>query len=348
MAEYSKIMEGYFTIPTSLTYFLNLPALPDTIEMWNKTQWGNVQSGGIAYPQYAIGFSEDAAGTYYLERTNINASASLFAFTGTTGGFSFVSAGTYSYGPTLTITAATAANPVVVTTSGNHNLVTGDSVLIYGTTGMLQISGIVYTITRLSATTFSINVNGSGFAAPATAGFAKKLLYPDLYIPEGTAITGITTGVTTTIQTALVHSFVPGNEIFFVIPVEWGMRQLDSAVVAAATGIPQQAYVISTTAQSITVNVNSTGYTAFAYPTNATALTAHLTPAQALSAGDQNTGFSGFPPLTPPITIPGAYTPNTRQGVVFGPSVLAASDGTSGAGGVVRWRAIYPDLLKTS
>jgi hypothetical protein len=340
MAEYSKIMEGYFTVPASLRFFLNLPAIPDTIEMWNKTTWGTAPAGATA-PQYAIGFAEDPAGTYY-DTTAVasSSSAALSGGRGSTGGFSFVSAGTYAYGPSLTITAITQANPAVVT-SAAHGLKTGDSVLITQTTGMLQIAGVVYTVTVIDVNTFSINVDSSGFAAPATAGFAKRLLYPDLYIPEGTSITGVTTGVTTTIQTALVHSFVPGNEIFFVVSPPWGMTQLDSLGVLTNTGIPQQAYVISTTAQSITVNVNSTGYTAFAYPTSASYATNHVTPAQALSAGDQNTGFSGFPPIPPPITIPGAYVPNTRQGVLFGGTIIPV------AGNVIRWRAIYPDLLKT-
>ena len=343
MAEYSKIMDGYFTVPTSLRFFLNLPALPDTIEMWNKTQWASTVDPAVLYPQYAIGFQEDPSGSYYEFSQAVNSVPALSSFKGSTGGFYFISAGTYAYGPTLTISGATNANPIVVTTTTNHNLSTGDSVLITQTTGMLQISGVVYTVTVISPTTFSINVDGSGFAAPATGGQVKQLLYPDLYIPEGTSITGVTTGVTTTIQTALVHSFVPGNEIFFVVSPAWGMIQLDSQNVVNNTGIPQQAYVISTTAQSVTVNVNSTGYTAFAYPTSAAYAMpgSAVTPAQALSAGDQNTGYSGFPPIVPPITIPGAYTPNTRQGILFGPNVIPH------AADVIHWRAIYPDLLKT-
>lgn len=341
MAEYSKIMEGYFTVPSTHTYFLNLPALPDTIEMWNKTSWGTAPAGATS-PQYAIGFAEDPAGTYYATTAVASSSsAALSGMKGSAGGFSFIQAGTYAYGPQHTITSVTQASQAVVTSTA-HGLVTGDSVLITQTTGMLQISGVVYTVTDIDADTFSINVNSSGFAAPGTAGFFKKLLYPDLYIPEGTSITGVTTGVTTTIQTALVHSFVPGNEIFFVVSPAWGMTQLDSQNVVNNTGIPQQAYVISTTAQSITVNVNSTGYTAFAYPTSAAYAMpgSAVTPAQALSAGDQNTGYSGFPPFVPPITIPGAYTPNTRQGIYFGSTIIPIT------ADVIRWRAIYPDLLK--
>jgi OmcA/MtrC family decaheme c-type cytochrome len=72
-----------------------------------------------------------------------------------------------SFKPNLTITAATSANPIVFTTNASHNLQTGQSVKFafmpgdFGT----NLNGNVNTVTRISATTFSIAVDGAAFAA---------------------------------------------------------------------------------------------------------------------------------------------------------------------------------------
>jgi hypothetical protein len=357
MAEYSKIIRGTFT-STGVPKFLSLPMVPDTIEIWNKTEWATTTNHtGVS----AIGFAEDAAGTAYITESNGTA---WLGKTITTGGFTFLSAGTYAYGPTLTITGIVASTGVV-TTSAAHGLSVGDAVLLTGTTGMLQIAGTATTVTAVpSTTTFTIgNIPTSGFAANATAGFAKKILYPDLYVPFNNPITAITTGTTTTISTALNHSFVVGQEVFFVIPQVsssvWGTTQLDSATVVQQTGIPQQAYITSiTNANTFVVNVNSTGFTAFAYPTSAQA-SLGLTFPQVMAIGDSNTGYvnTSYPLYPQPtsqtytntlypraITIPGAFLPNTRQGVIVGIGngteiIHASSD-------VVAWRAIFPDAVE--
>jgi hypothetical protein len=178
----------------------------------------------------------------------------------------------------------------------------------------------------------------------------KKVLYPDLYIPYGCVITGITTGATTTITTGVNHGFVVGQEVFFVIPQvttsAWGTTQLDTLAYNTANVVPQRAYVTSVpAANQIVVNVNSTGFTAFAYPTSAQAALGATFP-QVLGIGDYNFGVFGPPPFTPPITIPGAFYANTRKGVLIG-----LGNGTQllqQTNDVIRWRAIYPDLILTS
>lgn len=246
-------------------------------------------------------------------------------------------------------TYVTQANPANITVTG-HGYSTGDTVWVYGTTGMLQISGVPYVITVVDANNFTIPVNSSGFAAAATAGNVKKFLFPDLYIPELCVITGVATGTTTVITTNINHNFVVGQEVGFIIPSAWGMTQLDSNVYLQSNFQPQQAYVTAVTANTLTVNINSTGFTAFSYPTSATAALG-LTFPQVYAIGDQNTGYSltssGLVPFlgvtNGVIGIPGAFVANTRQGVIVGTGngtevIHATSD-------VIRWRATFPDAL---
>lgn len=343
MTEYNKIAEGQFT-STGVAEFIDLPFLPNSFEVWNQTAMTTPTQNEIVYAQ---GRNGDAAGT--AEMMYFNATPVLTTGSLTLGGFTFVDAGTYQYGPTLTISGITQAAAAVVTTSTNHNLQTGDAVVIYGTTGMLQIAGEVYTITRLSATTFSIPVasNGTGFTGAATAGFCKQVIYPDLYIPYRAAITAISLGATTTITTAVNHAFVVGQEVAIQIPTvsatAWGTFELDTTTYDNANVVPQLAYVTAVgAANQITVNVNSTGFGTFVYPTSAQAALGMTFPA-VYAIGDANFGVSGPGPFIPPITIPGAFAANTRKGVIVGlgngTQVLHATSD------VVRWRAVYPDLI---
>lgn len=338
MAQYSKIATGKFTASAGVSHFVNLPFVPKSFSFVNKTNQGTAADAKILD---AFGYADDPAGYgYYHESLDLGAgNIAITSKATTSGGFSFIEAGTYQYGPTVAITGVSKANPAVVTTGANHNLETGDVVLIYGTTGMLQISTAMYTITKTGAQTFTIDVDSTGFAAVATAGYMKKVLYPDLYVPQGVSITAIATGASTTITCAQDHNFKVGQEVYFVIPSAFGMVQLDTLVYNTANVVPQQAYVVSIPASNeIEVNINSAGYTAFAYPTSAV-FAAGVSLPQVLAIGDQNTGYIAINGNQPPspITIPGAFAANTRQGVIIGATLLPAAD-------VIEWTAIYPDI----
>ena len=346
MAQYSKILRGTFT-STGANKALYLPMKPDMIEIWNKTKYATTTNNtGVS----AIGFAEDNDGTGYVTASNGTAWLGKIV---TSGGFTFFSAGSFTFGPATTAVAGTPVSQAAaaVVTSASHGLQTGDAVLITGTTGMLQIAGVVYTITRIDANSFSIPVDSSGFAAAATSVTWKKLLYPDLYIPQSCVVTAVTKASSAVVTTATNHNFVVGQEVAFVVPSDWGMVQLDSSTyLQTSNGIPQQAYVTAVTANTVTVNVNSTGFTTFAYPTSAVAALG-VTPAQIIAIGDQNTGWqlnsSGQVPYlgvkNGVIGIPGAYAANTRQGVVVG-----TGDGTTiihANNDVVAWRATFPDAV---
>jgi len=345
MAQYSKILRGTFT-STGVNKALYLPMKPDMIEIWNKTKYATTTNHtGVS----AVGFAEDNDGTAYLTESNGTAWLGKIV---TTNGFTFFSAGSPTFGAAqaMASTYVTQANPANITVTG-HGYNTGDVVLVYGTTGMLQIAGVPYVVTKVDANNFTIPVNSSGFAAAATAGYVKKLLYPDLYIPQACVITAVTKASSAVITTSTNHNFVVGQEVGFTVPSQWGMTQLDSAVyLQTSNGIPQQAYVTAVTANTVTVNINSTGFTTFAYPTSAVAALG-VTPAQIYAIGDQNTGWqlnsSGQVPYlgvtNGVIGIPGAFAANTRQGVIIG-----TGDGTEiihANNDVIAWRATFPDAV---
>lgn len=335
MSEYNKIAEGTLTVTTGgVAQFLNLPFVPKSFEMWNKSKWGTASQ-----IQHALGFSEDAAGTAYYEATS--GSSNMQPTKITSNGFSFIQAGSPAYGPVIALasTFVSQAASALVTTASAHGYAVGDVVLIYGTTAMLQIAGVEYTVLTVpSSTTFTIAVNSSGFASAATAGFVKKVLYPDLYLPGNRVITAISSsGVSTVVTTSTYHNMVVGQEVAFTIPPQWGMTQLDQAAMADRN--PQQkAYITAVTSNTLTVNVDSSAFSAFAYPTSAVAALGMTFP-QVTPIGDQNSGGSAPGGVLTSLTIPGAYQTNTRQGVVIGSTLLANTSD------VWHYRAIYPDLI---
>lgn len=121
------------------------------------------------------------------------------------------------------------------------------------------------------------------------------LWYSGTYIPFTCDISSIAQGATTTITTAINHGFIVGNSVQFVIPPQYGMRQLDKMV----------GYVLSFTSNTITVNIDSTLFDAFVIPIPAFSIIV-FDPAQVLPVGDANTGY-----VTPDVSHPALQIPGT-------------------------------------
>jgi hypothetical protein len=76
----------------------------------------------------------------------------------------------------LTMNACTAASPGAVTCTAPHLLVNGDTVRITGVVGMVELNNKVFTITKTSATAFTIGVDTSGFTTYGSAGTVTQTL----------------------------------------------------------------------------------------------------------------------------------------------------------------------------
>lgn len=77
-----------------------------------------------------------------------------------------------------TITAITKASPAVVT-SASHGYVTGDLALVDGVAGMVELNGRYFRLTRLSASTYSLDSEDStGHGTYVSGGSSYKALTP--------------------------------------------------------------------------------------------------------------------------------------------------------------------------
>lgn len=361
MAEYSKLARGHFT-STGQAKVINLPFQPDYVEFFNFTLANsaaasqNIISGKWQYPM--------AQGTAVVQ--GYNATPALIFDTIPVNGISTFCAGQLlQYGPTLVVTDITKASPAVVTTSTNHNLKSGDVVILMGlfettTTGMPQINGIPFTVTVLSATTFSIpwDTTGSNYtvisAAATGTPSVKQVLYPYLYFPGVAFISAITAPNGTTIPTGTVqidttdaHNFVVGQEVAFRIPQAWGSIEFNSLPNVMVPGSPIYGYVVEVIDYNSVIVTTPVSATFTAFIVNQTvASVPGLSYAQIVAVGDVNTGgvqISANSPLyPPPYAVPigdgntltnGVFT--NRVSTINGPAILGAFVNNTSCGFVI-------------
>lgn len=384
MTEYNKMVKGYSEVletsggiaPVYLPFqpdyveFINYDAMDTPTATWIvKGFWDkNMGQGQLAYDFYD-------AGPVYSTNVATTLGVSTFA-----AGLSLQYGNVVQHGGSpVSDFSITAANPAVVTTVGDHGLTSGDVVVFSNlkqtaTTGMQQIAGIAFTVTVTGSTTFSIPWDASGAAYTAfntatstnNVGSYKKVLYPYLYAPGVSIISGITNGTTTTIDTTTAHNFVVGQEVAIRIPnvlpstvQQWGPTQLNSLPNSTTPGSPIYGYVVAVTDyNTVVVNIDSTGFTSFSsnipfssYP--------GLNFCQIVAVGDVNTGGVQIsansalypPPYTMPIAttrvntingpaIQGAFFNNTRQGFVIGSAGAVAAQ----VGQTIYWRAFLHDM----
>lgn len=105
-----------------------------------------------------------------------------------------ITAASWSTGTAKLITAATKANPVVITSNG-HGFNNGDVVWISGVTGMTQLNNKAYVVANKTANTFQLSgVNGSKYGKYTAAGTATKCQVSDCSIVLTSAGHGLDNG----------------------------------------------------------------------------------------------------------------------------------------------------------
>ena len=364
MTEYSRMMKGSFT-STGNARVVYLPFRPNVIEMINQSSYTTPANNGV--PE-AFWDSSMGEGTGVIKA--FNATPVLTTDVMTTGGFSTFFAGTdFQYGAQTGIVSISKAAAGVVTTTTNHGYTSGDIVIFQGlyqsaATGMPQICMMPFVITVTGLTTFTIpwNTNQSNYtalAASPTGAFVKKVLNPFLYAPGVAMIAAIATGVTTVVTTTAPHNFVVGQEVGFRIPSLWGTTQLNSLPNNTIPGSPMYGFVtIVNSATQVTVNIDSSAYTAF-NSNQTVASVPGLSFPQVFAVGDVNTGgfvysggvyypsptVNGIATINGPA-ISGSFVNNSRQGFVIGAGAGATLTSTvlvGANGNVIRWRAYLTD-----
>jgi hypothetical protein len=169
----------------------------------------------------------------------------------------------------VTGTTITNATPAVATQTNTYS--EGDSVVIYNSTGALMYSGMTFTISSVSGSGYTLlGLNSPGSAA--TAFTSRRVAKAGRVEPRFLYVTGITQAAQGVVTVSTIHSYVVGQKVEFLIPASFGMVQLNNFNLTQNNA----PVITAVTAYTFTININTTAFTAFAFPSTTLSPTAQL------------------------------------------------------------------------
>ena len=174
-------------------------ALIDTIMLDDNTGPTSVRMGFVPYSQAVnVGTYADNVRGAMTGSTTVNGAS------WSTGTAKSITASSYLTGTQLGINSISKASNALVTTASNHGYVDGDRVYIIGVSGMTQVNGKAYTITKVSNTTFQLNVRSSSWSnySSSSSDFAQKCTYSTCEITVTAAAHGFVNGDTVWVKTS--------------------------------------------------------------------------------------------------------------------------------------------------
>lgn len=268
------VQQGSFT-STGANVTIPLRSGVNWMKVFNLTQAAANQTTALAVEFYWQDcFAPGQQYAYY--KSNAASAANLIEFTNT-GGFTFVDSTALANTPgaIVALTAISSASiPVVAAT---NTLSAGAVVRLINVTGATQYSGIEFTVgyNTLSSSHFSLDYAPQIVAA--TSGSFRTIAYGPYYTPQNYTIASISQAAQAVVVTTVAHNLTVGQAIRFNVPSAMGMVEMNGLtgnIVAVNT---------STTVNSFTVDINSSGFTAFAWPLSGGVA---FTPAQAIPYGE--------------------------------------------------------------
>jgi len=239
---------------------LEFPCAIDYFIVRNRTAWG-AAGGVVTEATWHRGYAPGQA-THISEGGGSALTGTATAAAGL--GFYEIDFTTTAPGPLVaTGTAITNTTPGVVTDATTP--VVGNIVRMMNTTTMLQIAGLEFEVTAVApGANFTLGyMVGAGYAAAATN--ADYRIVPNArFFPRRRWIQNITVAAAAVVSTSVAHGYAVGSKITINNPdANFGMPEIHGL-----TGT-----VTAVTAATITTDINSAAFTAFAYPTSAVAAT---------------------------------------------------------------------------
>lgn len=325
---FTIVTQGSFT-STGANVKVPLPSSVDYFKTYNFTQMPLAPATPVVVmAEWFNGLTAANDGFRWKKSANTSVmNLDTFATSTASNGFTYVTVSPFVEAAVTGGTSITAANPAVVTLTNTYN--NGDRVRLFNTTGMLQIAGMDFTISSVSGSGFSLlGLDASGFAAAATAVSARRISTLDAVEPEFLFVTKVTQANPAVVTVSQAHNYVVGQKVQFNIPSSFGMTQLSF--------LPRPATITAVGTYTVTLDVDSSAFTAFAFPASTASPTAALF--ATMSPAGQSTTFN-----TTTLTYTGYnfnYAPfHTGQ---FTPYMLLSGGAQSPAGAnndVIIWQA---------
>lgn len=263
------ITTGGSFLSTGASIKIPLPSSADYFKTWNITQLIASNPNTVVHGEWfgsKFGSGASAAGRGIQ---TVKTTAMLESQFAANTGFTYVTTAPFveAQAPNA-ITAITNASPAVV--SQTNTYAENDVVYLYGTTGMLQYGGMPVQISTVSGSGYTlIGVRASGLTA-GTAGFTRRVSKYNAVEPEFLYITEITQATQAVVRTSVdpTQHYVVGMKIHFSVPYSFGMTQIN--------GLTGKILAVSAANYTVTVDIDTSAFTAFAFPLTTASPTAPL------------------------------------------------------------------------
>lgn len=315
MAYNTTTSQGFF-VGTGSPVFLPFPSGVDWIEVRNLTQINaaaNPSSGVQFYWQRNFPTSGGVAGAG-IEYFNTAGSQALnVEFSGNK--FFLVDTTNPPVNPEIAITGSSNVVQPIILTGNTANLFTGSIVRLNSIAAQPNLSGYDFSIdTVVASTSFRIkNPLANAPGAAGTQGFYQLIssfaplstANVPYWYPSSRRIVNITQAINAVITTSVDSAYIPGQSIRLSVPPQFGMTQANGLLVN----------IIAVNGGAITVNLDTTGFTAFVFPLVAAY---PFTPAQCVPVGEETDQFSN-PNLLDDATVNTGQTGLVLQGGIDGP-----------------------------
>lgn len=325
MATLDHYIQGYFTGDGN-AHILNIQSDVDAILVRNLTKIITPVGGTGVQFYWQRGMAQNSA----IQTTSLGVSTQI-----TTNGIQLINtADPQTPGPQLSGTAISGATPPLVSSANTGTLQNGDIVEIYNAVGALQFNGYQFTVGNVvSNTQFELS-----FAPTIVAGTTvnyRVIKFQPMYYPRRLFIASVSQATQAVVTFTVTHNLTVGQRLVFgVIPSMYGMTQL--------SGLRATIVAINTTTNAVTIDIDTTAFTAFAFPLTAVAATPHTEPS-AVPFGD------GFNPLSNPLGNQSVLDGATRNLAVRGIYLGAGANGPAGiASDVIYWQAWKAEQLQTT
>ncbi len=270
MLPYQIIEGGSFTGDGSGMANIQISTQPDLFILKNRTDWGADTAITAIESEWKKGMSADTAKSMDQAITT----GALSTNTLTSGGFTFIdTSNPPSYAGLASTNVAGNSGTFVVTMAATGSIAVGDYVRLVSVVDEYQISGWVFQVTAVTADVsitlgyMASAVSAGGLATFAAAGDSATVIkfIPNKNYPRRAYVAMITKATQAVVYFTAKNDFTPGEYVRFHVSSAFGMDEIDN----------KQARVLSVTnsatVSSITIDLDTSGYTTFAFPLSATA-----------------------------------------------------------------------------
>lgn len=236
---------------------LNLPSDVHRFSLYNLTSLGIAgATTPVMQAWWTLGMPDNAA---FIE-TKTNGSDVLIGSSIAAGGILRIAdSGVLTPGPAIVQTATSNAAAIVVLTAGAFAV--GDVVRLIDNTDAQQITNIEWTVTAINAgVSITLGFGGIAPGSVGTGGFVRRIPFQEPFFPRRRWITNITAAANAVVTLSVTHQFTVGQRVKVIVPTGWGMVEADKQYATITA--------INTTTNTVTLDLDTSGFTAFAYPTS--------------------------------------------------------------------------------